>query len=156
MNVNINNPQTVNIITTSPRRKTWIKKWHAFGLHFYVSNGRMRRQPRDENNKRTCVNGQKRQGLVANARHKKKRLYEERGGKCELCGKAFDLSVIQVHHKMPLHYFPELASHVDNLLLVCPECHHHIHSNPLLMADMIRATAKHFNIENPEKRYGKD
>ena len=47
MNVEINNTGgTVIISDGAPKPpKQWAKKWHAFGLTFAVSNGRLKKRP---------------------------------------------------------------------------------------------------------------
>lgn len=54
---------------------------------------------------------------------KSKILYEKQ--KCEVCGTNRQL---QVHHILPRFSNPELAMDLENLMVLCRECHVNIHS----------------------------
>ena len=40
-------------------------------------------------------------------------------------------------------------------MLVCDHCHHHIHQNPLLMADLMRGKAQELGVNDLDERYSK-
>ena len=153
MNVTIHQPQTV-IIAGEPATKPWLRRWQAFGLTFAIAKGvGVKAKHKKWCKPNAAINGQRKTNLMAKAHKKKPRLYEQQEHRCAICRNEFQIGTLQIHHKAPLHYFPELGAAADNLLLVCPECHRFIHSNPLLMSDMIRDAARHFGIEYPERRY---
>lgn len=136
----------------------WLRRWRAFGLTFAVAKGCgiKARWPK----KKGCsadksINGQRKTNLMANAHKKKPRIYVKQGECCALCGKPMNIDKLQIHHILPLHYFPEVGCAEGNLLLVCEQCHHHIHSNPLLMTDMMRDKAQELGVTDLDERYEK-
>ena len=55
----------------------------------------------------------------------KRRLYFERGGKCELCHERVPFVAIQKHHVRPRS---EMGGDMDtNLMLLCEDCHRSKH-----------------------------
>jgi DEAD/DEAH box helicase domain-containing protein len=48
--------------------------------------------------------------------------------RCQLCGKPENERSHDVHHKIPFRSFPspELANQMDNLVTLCPSCHHRV------------------------------
>jgi 5-methylcytosine-specific restriction protein A len=73
---------------------------------------------------------------------------------CETCGFDFEKvygelghGFIHVHHKVPLHFSGETKSTLDDLLLVCVNCHQMIHRHspwktPEELKAIISATAQ--------------
>lgn len=66
------------------------------------------------------------------ARNKKRRklrgiLLDERGHKCEICGRDLDWKTISVHHIKPRLTHPELEFEKDNLMALCFDCHMQLH-----------------------------
>ena len=55
-------------------------------------------------------------------RLKSKLLYEKK--ECEICGSS---SFLHVHHILPRSSNPELAMDIENLMVLCEECHKEIH-----------------------------
>lgn len=53
---------------------------------------------------------------------KSKILYEK--GKCEICGSN---NYLHVHHILPRSSNPELAMDIENLMVLCKNCHKEIH-----------------------------
>jgi len=54
---------------------------------------------------------------------KSKIIYERKC--CEVCG---SIKLLQVHHILPRSSNPELALDIENLMLLCKDCHKKIHS----------------------------
>ena len=66
--------------------------------------------------------------LSQNERRKMKlTLMAHRGNVCELCGRMGDEVFLELHHIKPIMKHPELARSLDNIMLVCHECHKGIH-----------------------------
>ena len=57
----------------------------------------------------------------------KKRLYEKQQGRGFVCGGAFEIEGLQVHHVIPLSRCKRLAADEGNIRLVCGDCHTLIH-----------------------------
>ena len=44
--------------------------------------------------------------------------------KCEICGSD---RMLEVHHIKPRHTYPELSQDIENLMVVCKDCHKDLH-----------------------------
>lgn len=101
----------------------------------------------------TAINGQRKTNLHANAHKKKDRLYVAQHGRCWLCGREMKQCDLQIHHILPLYYYPELAAAEDNLMLLCDTCHKHMHQNPLLSSNLIYGTAARLGVTDLAERF---
>ncbi|NLG96803.1 MAG: DEAD/DEAH box helicase [Chloroflexi bacterium] len=56
----------------------------------------------------------------------RKMVLERDGFTCQSCGASQNATVLHVHHKIPFRSFtnPAQANHLDNLVTLCPSCHH--------------------------------
>ena len=145
-------------ITSNQGQSGWLRRWRAFGMTFAVAKGcgvKAKWTKRKGCSADKSINGQRKTNLMANAHKKKQRIYEKQGGCCALCGKPMLADQLQLHHILPLHYFPEVGAAEGNLMLVCDPCHHHIHMNPLLMADLMRGKAQELGVSDLDERYRK-
>lgn len=136
--------------------RTFKKTWRVLGLYFTISNCRVKTKwPRPRGcNAATAINGQRLTNIMANAHKKKHRLYNAQQGRCWLCREETDIRSLQIHHILPLRLYPELGSAEQNLMLLCPECHRHIHRNALLSANLIRQRAAAMGITDLQDRFG--
>ena len=66
----------------------------------------------------------------------KNRLMAERGHRCELCGNVVT-RYMQMHHVLPYITFPQYSEDDRNMLLLCVDCHHRVHDDPFLQADLM-------------------
>jgi len=74
-------------------------------------------------------------------RQLRERIYQERNGICERCGRELD-GVFEVHHKS----YKSVGHEADtSLMLVCPECHRGIHAE-------MKAKAAETRVANDIKR----
>lgn len=72
---------------------------------------------------------------TAHWRQLRERIYQERNGICERCGRELD-GVFEVHHKS----YKSVGHEEDtSLMLVCPECHEEIHAEMKAKAAATRA-----------------
>lgn len=132
----------------------WLRRWRAFGMTFAVSKGcGIKAKWSKGCSRSTVINGQRKTGLLANAHKKKERLYERQHHCCWLCNKEMRQRDLQIHHILPLYFYPELSGATDNLLLLCDRCHKHIHQNPLLSANLIRETAVKLGVTDLTERF---
>lgn len=142
-------------VTTLSPRGGWLRRWKAFGLTFAVGKGcGIKAKWPKGCNRAKALNGQRKTGLMANAHKKKPTLYERQGGCCWLCRRPLEQKRMQIHHVLPLVLYPELGSKDDNLMLLCPECHRHIHQNALLSANLIRERAVLLGVGDLAERFG--
>ena len=145
-------------ITSYHGQSGWLRRWRAFGITFSVAKGYgvKAKWPKHKGcSADKSINGQRKTNLMANAHKKKQRIYVKQGGCCALCGKPMEADELQLHHILPLHFFPEVGAAEANLMLVCDQCHHHIHQNPLLMADLMRGKAQELGVNDLDERYSK-
>ena len=145
-----NNSGGTVIVTDRPlyaRKKHWIKKWHAFGLFFAVSNGRIKK--RDERH----YTGGYRQYI-----DDRKAIFEEQGHRCPVCGKEADsYKDLEAHHALPWCRFPELRDKKENIVLLCHRCHKEIHINPWRNIQMMKAKADELGIDLKDRYdYGEE
>lgn len=143
-------------LSTQNPRDGWLRRWHLFGLTFAIGKGCgvKARWPRPRGcNTATAINGQRLTNIMANAHKKKQRLYNAQQGRCWLCREETDIRSLQIHHVLPLRLYPELGSAEQNLMLLCPECHRHIHRNALFSANLIRERAAAMGITDLQDRF---
>lgn len=139
--VNNNSGGTVIISDQPSKPKRWIKKWHAFGLFFAVSNGRIKK--RDE---RYYDCGYR------DYTEKRKAVFEQQGHRCYLCGKeARSYKYLEAHHTLPVCRFPELIDDPENIMMLCHRCHKEVHINPFKNAQLMKAKAKEMGIDLKER-----
>lgn len=116
-------------------KKKRIYRLKAFGWRLYLTNCRMKRM-----NPSTVA---RRQTFYAAAiQKKKKRIFANNGGKCDLCGKKMKWDELQLHHILPYAEFPQYGMNPDNLEMVCEACHHAIHMNPYVNLQRMEQKAK--------------
>lgn len=94
------------------------KSFRLFGLYFYVSSIRMKRR-------RTIDEKMRNQRKVL--LKKKKLLYKEQCGCCEMYGRHFGTEALEIHHLIGVSENPGLALATSNLVLLCHECHVEVH-----------------------------
>ena len=125
-----------------PKPKKWIWRWHAFGLHFAVSNGRIKK--RSDGRDYSCSKM---------LRCTRAAVFEAQGHKCPLCGAEFkDFRKMEAHHVLPWCRFPELRYNKKNIVMLCHDCHKDVHCNPYRNIAMMEDKAKELNI-NLSERY---
>mgnify|MGYP002521582958 CR=1 FL=1 len=137
-----------------PPPSGWLKKWRIFGITLAVAYGCCVRKQKKGCSQKRAINGQRKAGILANAHNKKPRLYEAQQGQCFLCHREYKIKKMQIHHVLPLVLYPEYGSCIDNLILLCPECHQHIHWNPILNARLIQEKATEFGITDITTKFG--
>ena len=106
MDMTINNYGQV-IIASEPKRKTWKRSIKLGNLHFTISNVKVRK---------ACP--QRRFNNI-NPYKLKLELYEENSATCPICGRSFDIKLMELHHVLPWSRFPELRSEKKNIMLLC-------------------------------------
>ena len=120
---------------TSNRK--WIKRFHAFGLFFAVSNGRIKKR-----NTRPYTGGWK------NYVNDRKEVFDKQQHRCPHCGKEVEsYKDLEAHHVLPWCRFPELRDKKENLLLLCHRCHKEVHLNPWLNIRLMKEKAAELNID---------
>lgn len=130
-----------------PKPKKWIKKWHAFGLFFAVSNGRLKK--RDEIRDHWS-------GNVGSYNTAKRSVFEKQHHRCPECGKEFQrYKDMEAHHALPWARFPELRQKAENLVLLCHDCHKEVHCNPWKNIKMMQDKAQELGIDL-KQRYDHD
>ena len=81
----------------------------------------------------------------------KQMLWDKHDGHCQICGKKIEkYSRSQVHHVLNWWRFPEYETDERNLLLLCRDCHSHIHKEPFLECKMIEDKCKELGIDPKE------
>ena len=127
-----------------PRKRKWIKKWHAFGLFFAVSNGRIKK--RDE---------RRIKGSWESWKEDKESVFNSQGHKCAHCGQEFEsFRELEAHHILPWGRFPELRNKPANLIMLCHRCHKEVHNNPFKNLAMMKAKAAELGIDLKERYDG--
>ncbi len=74
-------------------------------------------------------------------------LREECGGRCQRCGRPFEVGHGEVHHILPVSRFPGLATDRRNVLLLCHRCHREIHTDPFLQSREITQKAAELGVD---------
>ena len=124
-----------------PKPKKWIKRWHAFGLFFAVSNARLKKR-----DTRPYTGGWKTYHEDRNA------VWEAQGHKCPICGTEFQSHKdMEAHHALPWARFPELRNKRENIVMLCHRCHKEIHCNPYKNIAMMEAKAKELGYDLTER-----
>lgn len=106
---------TRNIVISSDMKV--FKSFRLFGLYFYVSSIRIKLR-------RTIDEKMRNQRKVL---LKKKLLYKQQDGCCEMCGRHFGTEALEIHHLIGVSENPGLALATSNLVLLCHECHVEVH-----------------------------
>lgn len=77
------------------------------------------------------------------------RLREERGGRCECCGKRLDYEHErgEMHHILPVSHFPEFQADLRNVELLCARCHKEYHGNPIAWSRQILRKAAELGVD---------
>lgn len=137
-----------NIILNTPsnlpkKKKHFKKMWRIGGWRLYLThNFRLKNsQARDQerNHKGIC--------------EVKERLWEKHQGHCQICGEKIEkYGASQIHHILNWWRFPEYEADERNLLLLCRECHSHIHKEPFVETQMILDKCMELGI-NPKDHY---
>ena len=128
-------------LETMNNEKKWIRRWHAFGLCFAVSNGRIKK--RDE---------RRYKGGWVDYMDIREKLFEAQGRRCPHCGKeATTFKELEAHHVLPWGRFPELRNKQKNLILLCHRCHKEVHCNPWLNIAMMERKAEELGIDLAER-----
>ena len=124
-----------------PKPKKWIKRWHAFGLFFAVSNTRLKKR-----DTRPYTGGWKTYHEDRNA------VWEAQGHKCPICGTEFQSHKdMEAHHALPWARFPELRNKRENIVMLCHKCHKEIHCNPWRNIELMKAKAEELGIDLKER-----
>ena len=139
-NIIINNSKVVinnNQPNLRPKEKHFKKMWKIGGWRLYLThnfrlkNSQSRDQDRNHN------------GIVK----VKDSLWKKHNGCCQICGKQIEkYSASQVHHILSWWRFPQYEKDERNLLLLCRDCHSHIHKDPFVETRMIIEKAKELNV----------
>lgn len=58
---------------------------------------------------------------------------------CEMCGSGVNLTA---HHVLPISLFPQYTSDLNNVKVLCADCHNKVHKDPFLDSRMQLATAR--------------
>ena len=76
-------------------------------------------------------------------------LREERGDRCEICGRPFGKRLLpNLHHVLPYAYFPGLREDRRNLQVVCRQCHEALHHDPFRMVEAMQAKAAELGVDD--------
>ena len=120
------------------RKKKYMLKVDILGVKVYICNLNLRPYMRPLDNR--CADLKKQSRL---------KLYERAGGKCEHCGRKLDYHDMQLPHVVPASM--NGTNNPNNLMCLCPECHHLIHANAVVNHELIEKKLR----EHPEVlRYG--
>lgn len=112
--------------------------WHIelpFSIHVFLrkGGGQMRTRRRTEADK----NRKKAQRKLGKTLL---RACKEQGRcVCEMCGYGLGLTA---HHVLPISLFPQYASDLNNVKVLCDACHCKVHKDPFLDSRMQLATAR--------------
>lgn len=124
-----------------PKEKHFKKMWKIWGWRLYLThnfrlkNSQARDQQRDHN------------GIIKT----KRKLWAQYEGHCQICGKKIDkFGSSQVHHILSWWRFPEYENDERNLLLLCRDCHSHIHKDCFCECRLVTAKAKELGINLKE------
>ena len=115
------------------RKKKYMLKVDILGVKVYICNLNLRPYMRPLDNR--CADLKKQSRL---------KLYERAGGKCEHCGRELDYHDMQLHHVVPASM--NGTNNPNNLMCLCPECHHLIHANAVVNHELIEKKLR----EHPE------
>lgn len=140
--INNNGNVVFNTPNKLPKRKKHFKRMLRIGkLRFYVTwnyrlkNSQARDQERNHN------------GIV----RLKEKLWRKHDGHCQICGKKIDkFGHSQLHHVLSWWRFPQFETDERNLMLLCRDCHSHIHREPFLETRMITEKANELGIDLKE------
>ena len=94
----------------------WRLQVNFFNLYITFSNTPVRFKSRQD----AFIKQNERQKL-------KLMLLAQRGNKCESCGLGGNEKSLELHHIKPIVVRPDLAKSLDNIMLLCNECHKGIH-----------------------------
>ena len=120
------------------RKKKYMLKVDILGVKVYICNLNLRPYMRPLDNRCADLKQQSR-----------RKLHERAGGKCEYCGRELDYHDMQLHHVVPASM--NGTNNPNNLMCLCPECHHLIHANAVVNHELIEKKLH----EHPEVlRYG--
>lgn len=98
----------------------------------------------------------RRQGFYTAAMQtKKKRMFANGGGRCDLCGRKMKHDELQLHHILPYAEFPQYGMNPSNLEMVCDDCHHAIHMNPYTNLQRMEQKAQELGFDLREYYEGK-
>lgn len=70
-------------------------------------------------------------------RNRKHAIIKREESKCQMCGKSLEYQECELHHIIPLSMDKSLMDSLDNMMLLCNECHRAIHCNPFLNVSVI-------------------
>ena len=119
------------------REKHFKKMWRIGGWRLYLTqnfrlkNSQTRDQDRNHN------------GILDAKREK----WAKSDGHCEICGKKLEkFNRSQIHHVLAWWRFPQFETDQRNLMLLCPECHNHIHKDPFIQTRMIEEKCKELGV----------
>ncbi len=128
--------------------KSHIYKLKMFGWRLYFTNVRM---------KKMNPSNLARKGFYSSSMQaKKRRMFANSGGKCELCGRKMKREEMQLHHILPYSEFPQYGMNPSNLEMVCEDCHHAIHLNPYISLRRMEQKAREFGFDLAEHYKGKN
>ena len=115
------------------RKKKYMLKVDILGVKVYICNLNLRPYMRPLDNRCADLKQQSR-----------RKLHERAGGKCEHCGRELDYHDMQLHHVVPASM--NGTNNPNNLMCLCPECHHLIHANAVVNHELIEKKLR----EHPE------
>lgn len=138
----INNRKVVfNTPTGLPQKQKHFKRMFKIGkLRFYLTwNYRLKNSSQRDNTRNH-------NGIV----QAKQMLWDKYDGHCQICGKKIEMyGHSQVHHILSWWRFPQYETDERNIMLLCRDCHNHIHKEPFLQVGMIEEKCKELGI-NPK------
>lgn len=120
------------------------KKGYLFGLkvmgiYIYVSRQRMKTRGKS---------GLRSKGYDRRATERMRiEKYAKGKGLCEKCGKALSEDGMELHHVLPYSSFPEYRYRMDNVQLLCHDCHLTLHRNLYLRIIDMENKATAFGID---------
>ena len=120
------------------REKHFKKMWRIGGWRLYLThNFRLK-------NSQTRDQDMNHNGILDAKREK----WAKSDGHCEICGKKLEkFNRSQIHHVLAWWRFPQFETDQRNLMLLCPECHNHIHKDPFIQTRMIEEKCKELGVK---------
>ena len=126
-------------------RKAWKHGIKIAGIYFYVSNVRLKRRCKRDDQ---YLEKHTKENIVKN----KLKLYERQQHRCPLCGEEFPYKEMELHHILPWARFPELKQSIRNSIMLCHYCHKEVHINPFRNIQMMQQKAQELGF-NLKERY---
>lgn len=92
---------------------------------------------------RTRQNNTDRNGRKVKRKALKRKLLEQNGGGyCEICGTPLVWETASIHHRVPISQDPSKEFDINNLQLLCCDCHIRLHQIEALEAKKLRVCSQ--------------